>query len=136
MSMFRGIVVVLLLASSALLIPVRAEAGLCGFPGAVASGANTAGGPGQNQGYVVLFDVATLTQNGIASVNLTSEFGKACMDVFRDVTLGDAPTNFLAVFAQSPLFGNPPECAQQGCSILPPATVIQCRQITFCLAFP
>jgi hypothetical protein len=136
MVIFRGIVLGLLLASSALLIPIRAEAGLCGFPGAVSAGANTAGGPGANQGYVVLFDVATLTQNGIASVNLGPDYGKACMDIFRDVTLGAAPTNFLAVFAQSPQFGNPPECAQQGCSILPPATVIQCRQLTLCLAFP
>ncbi len=134
MSMFRGILFGLLLASSALIGPSSAEAGLCGAPLAVLAGANTAGGPGQNLGYVVLFDVTSMMQNGIVSVSLNPEYGKACMDIFRDATIGPDTVNFVAAWAQSPANGNPAVCAAQGCSL--PGTVNYCRLATLCMALP
>lgn len=135
MNSIRLFLVGLVLVSSMMIAPQRAEAGLCGFPGAVLAGANTAGGPGENRGYVVLFDVATLTQNGIASVSLNPQYGQACMDVWRDATLGPDPTNFVAVWAQSPANGNPAVCADQGCGA-PPGGFTYCRLATLCMAFP
>jgi hypothetical protein len=130
----RLVLVGLALVSATLISPPTAEAGLCGFPGAVLAGANVAGGPGENRGYVVLFDVATGIQNGIASVPLGPAYGEACMNVWRDATLGPDPTNFVAVWAQSPANGNPAVCADQGCSA--PGSFNYCRLATLCMAFP
>ena len=135
MSKIRGVMLGVVVAMFGVGAPMTAMAGMCGFPGAVVAGANAAGGPGLDAGYVVLFDPATLQQTGVASVRLDSEYGRACMDLIRDSTLGPDATNYMAVFAQSPANGNPIACAQQGCTAAP-GSATYCREITLCLALP
>lgn len=119
--MMTRLFLVVVVATFASAAPVGAAE--CGFPGAV--GVGTFGG---GTGYVVLFSVtAPFAFTGVGAAPLATPAGDACMDIWRDSTLGPAPPNFNAVWAAGPA-----PCAAATCSIVP--TV--CSPVTFCVAFP
>ena len=127
MSMLRGTILTLLLASSALLTPGPVAAAICGFPGFVAvGGGGTA--PPTPAGYIVLFDtVFPFAVTGIGTVPLGGAFADACMDIWRDSTLGPAPPNYSFVFGSAPS-----ACATSTCTVGSAPTCFA----TFCGAFP
>ena len=111
------------LATIALLSGGTLDASMCGVAGGVAAGA-AAGGTG----YVILFSPsAPFAYTGAGAATLGTAVGDACMDIWRDSTLGEAPPNFNAVYAAGPA-----ACSVALCS----GTPMICGPVTFCLAFP
>lgn len=100
--------------------PAISRAAVCGFPGFIHSGLFAGG-----SGYIVLYIGGVLT--GVGVIPLAAGNGQACMDMWRDATLGPAPVNFLAVYA-----GAPAACSAAAC--VPGPSV--CSPVTSCIAFP
>ena len=98
------------------------SASVCGFPGAIVS--STFGG---GTGYVILYSIAPpFAFSGVGAAPLGTPAGDACMDLWRDSTLGPAPPNYNAVYAAAP-----PSCSSSFCS----APTAACAA-TICLTFP
>lgn len=120
MRQLRAFVAITAMTLFSVLAPTVSRAAVCGFPGFIHAG--LAGG---GTGYVVLFIAGVLT--GIGAVPLAAGNGQACMDMWRDATLGPVPVNFLAVYS-----GGPPACGAAACVAGPSV----CAPVTSCIAFP
>jgi hypothetical protein len=102
----------------------EAQASGCGFAGVVLAG----DGGGTPTGYVILFLVAfPFDWMAVGAVPIGNPVGDACMDIWRDATIGPAPANFVSVVAAGPV-----GCATNACS----GTPVVCSPVTLCMAFP
>jgi hypothetical protein len=102
--------------------PSELRAAGCGFAGMTGAG-TLAGGTG----FVLLFSpVSPFPATALGSIGLGTATGDACMDIWRDSTLGPAPPNFNAVYSPAP-----PACAAAACT-----TPAICLGVTVCTVLP
>ena len=102
----------------------QANAAHCGFATIVAAGA--AGG---GTGFVLLYEAGPpFAYTGGGAVTLGTAMGDACMDLWRDSTMGPPPPNFNAIFGTGSA-----SCLSAVCDASTPSI---CSPVTFCMAFP